>query len=270
MYSDLFPHFVGKVFARTLESKPLRHAVLAVSSAVVDGYLQRPSVRSIMHKQQAITSLQQSLATVDITEDVALAIFIMLSMDASTESNGVVPKSHLKGFSLVLEHLHLDWDDPFVWNRVSPVLILVWRMAIRMDSWIAMLQKTVPVLPPYPAEKNALHRTWVLNLAKDERSADWALASFALDNLNHRAFHWIWEGVAVRASAEYLTNPHMRDAYETLFQQRIAQLREEHANWLQQPSCSLAMQLELLAQDESSPVQCTNVPGLSCPHHSRF
>ena len=86
IYGDLFPNLMTEVFARTLQSKPLRHAVLAVSAALVDEYLQRPAVRALVHKQQAITSLQQSLGTGDITEEVAISIFILLSMDAFNSS----------------------------------------------------------------------------------------------------------------------------------------------------------------------------------------
>ena len=251
IYGDLFPNLMTEVFARTLQSKPLRHAVLAVSAALVDEYLQRPAVRALVHKQQAITSLQQSLGTGDITEEVAISIFILLSMDAFNSFD--IPQSHLRGFGLVLKELRLDWDDPLIWNKASPVLMLVWRMATRLDSGVALVQRALPVLPHCPAENIPLHRTWALTLAKDGRSADWALASFALDDINHCAIHWTLESAIVRATAEYINNAEIRDAYELLMQQRMERLCQEHANWLQQPVCMLAMQMELLAQSREVP-----------------
>lgn len=253
-YGDLFPNFVGSIFPRVLQSKPLLHSIMAVSSAVTDDYLHRPMIRALQHKQRAIISLQQSLASRDITEEIAISIFIILNMDAfDFSASAAVPQNHLRGLGLVLKELQLDWEDPEVWNRVSPALMLVWRIAIRLDTGVAVTHRTLPVLPTFPAETNALHRTWASRLAKDGRSADLAVASFALDNLAHRSIAWIMEGDVVRSSAEYVNDSDVREAYDTLFEQRMAVLRQEHADWLQQPVCMIGMQLELLAQSYDIP-----------------
>jgi Fungal specific transcription factor domain len=253
-YGDLFPNFVRSILPRTLQSKPLLHSIMAVSSALTDDYLKRPMIRALQHKQRAIISLQQGLASGDITEEIAISIFIFLNMDAfDFFASATVPQNHLRGFGLVLKELQLDWDDPEVWNRVSPALMLVWRIAIRLDTGVAVTHRTLPVLPTFPAATNALHRTWASRLANDGRSADLAVASFALDNLAHRSISWIMEGDVFRASAEYVNDAKVRDAYDTLFQQRVALLRQEHADWLQLPVCSLGMQSELLAQTHEIP-----------------
>jgi hypothetical protein len=177
----------------------------------------------------------------------------MIFMDCF--SGRTTPQTHLRGLYLVLKELHLDssTNSPLFWDKVSPVVLLIWRIALRLDTMIATIQQCLPVFPPFPAEYNALQRNWAVNLAKDGRSADWAIASFALDNFYQRAIRWAREAGEMYYSAEYSTNSEIRAAHEALTRQRIAILRQEHSEWLQQPACILAMQMENLAQQGEIP-----------------
>lgn len=253
LHTQFFPRAINEIFARTLNNRLLQRSVLAVSSMSVDESLRRPLVRALTHKQQAIALLQQSLSTGDITEEVAISIFLLLYMDCFRGKE--ISQGHLRGIYLVLKHMHIDLDDPFVWKNMSPVLMLIWRITISMDVTTSAVQRTVPVLPPFPTESNVLHKAWATSLSNDVRSVDLALALFAIDDLSHRANHWLRECEIVMASSEYINNPHTQNAYNVIIESRIASLREEHANWLQDPARALAMQMELNAQlqiDETS------------------
>lgn len=253
IYGDLFPKAINEIFARTLQSKPLRHIVLCMSSGFIDGYLQRPVTRSLTHKQEAFSSLQECLSSGEITEDVAIAICLMLFMDVF--SGKTIPQAHLRGLYLVLKELHIDSSNnsPLFWNKVSPILMLIWRLALKIDGMISTIQQDVPIFPPFPAEFNILQRQWALSLAKDGRSADWALASFALDNLYHRSLHWTWEGGIMRNSEGYLNDPRVRGEYEIMVRRRVAQLNAETTDWLKQPAVAFALQLENLKQQGEIP-----------------
>jgi hypothetical protein len=253
IYANFFPAAINEIFARTIQSKPLHHIVLSMSSAFIDRHLQRSTERELVHKQEALASLQQCLSSGEITEDVAIAICLMLFMDCF--SGKATPQAHLRGLYLVLKELHLDSsaNSPLFWDKVSPLVLLIWRIALRLDTMVATIQQCLPIFPPFPAEYNALQRKWAVNLAKDGRSADWAIASFALDNFYQRAVRWAREAGEMVYSAEYLTNPEIRTAHEALTKLRLATLRQEHADWLQQPACISAMQLEQLAQQGEIP-----------------
>ena len=246
IYAELFPCAIQEIFARTAMSKTLQRSVLAVSSMAVDGSLQRPLVRALTHKTTAINLLQKSLSTGDITEEVAISIFLMLYMDCF--QGKAVSQGHLRGFYLVLKHVFVNIDDPFTWKNISPVLMLIWRTAISIDSLTSSVQRTPPVLPAVPFSTNQYHVPWATSLSKDVRSVNLALALFALEDLFHRANHWLRDCEAVMSSPEFIENPQNQAAYNVVVEQRVQMLRQEHAKWAQLPACALAMQIEQDAQ----------------------
>lgn len=246
LLTELFPRSIHDVFARTAMSKTLQQAVLAVSAIAADSALQRPLVRALTHKQRAINLLQQSLSTGDITEEIAISIFLMLYMD--TFSKTAISQGHLKGLYLVLKHVHPDLEDPFVWKNISPVLMLIWRMAISIDSLTASLNRAMPVLPASPRDSSMLHMQWLSSLSKEVRNINLALASFALEDIFHRANHWLRECEVVTMSKEFIENPQMQATYNAIIEQRVTILREEHAKWIELPACALAVKMEQDAQ----------------------
>lgn len=256
-YTNLFPKAMDDIFARTTRSKPLRHAVLSLSAIFVDTYFRRPLIRALVHKQEAFISLQRCLSLQEIDEDVAIAVFLMLFMD--TFNGKEIAQGHLRGLLLVLKELNIDSSEAGVsnWDKASPVVLLVWRIALRLDAMIATIQDATPVFPPFPAEYNEMQRKWVAGLAIDGMRAECGIASFALDNLYQRACHWTREFDAMCNSPEYKNDPAAREAIETMIRTRISILRLEHAGWIEQPSCALALQMELLAQKGEIP---PNIP----------
>jgi hypothetical protein len=254
--NDLFPDFLRAVFPRILQSRPLLHTVIAVSSAVADTLVARPSERSILHKSQAIQSVQESLSPGKVDEDVALSIFILLSMDAFNPVNGkTISKAHLQGFSLVLKELGINTQSPLslISEKVSPELMLVWRLTLRLDSGISLVQRTPTILPHPSTYELSVQRNWIQCLARDGRSADIALATFSLDDFGHRAVDWIFEGIKVKTMSErYQTDEIFRKAYDALTEERMWELQKEHANWILQSPCQEMYQKELLLQQESA------------------
>ena len=248
----LFPKGTNEIFARTLTSAPLRHAVLAISSARVDTTLKRPLTRALIHKQDALKYLQQGLSTKQIDEDIAIAIFLMLFMDTFTGKD--IAQAHLRGLSLVLRELNVDSSktSPLYWDRISPIVLLIWRIAFRVDALLATLQDTSPNFPPFPSEYNLLQRNWALRLAKDRRSADWGVASFALDTMFQRANYLRWFA-NVHGTDENLYDAVSRARFEAIIQEKIVALCKEHAAWLEQPAISMAIQFEEMGRETDLP-----------------
>jgi len=250
-YFEVFPAASGEIFGRSTQNVPLQNAVLAISALVVDHTLRRPLTRALTFKEKAFRSLQQSLAIGKIDEDLAIAVFLMLVMDMF--SGRETAQAHLRGFHLVLKELGVDagGDRPLYWNSVSPVLMLLWRVALRFDGLIATIQDTVPVFPPFPAEYNTLNRKWASGTAIDGRSADWCIAAFALDNIYQRACHYLKPFTHLRNTM------HHDPEIDRIVGERLRELRKEHAAWIREPAVALAQQIELLAQQGEFP---DNVP----------
>jgi len=248
-YFEIFPGASGEIFGRSTQNVPLQNAILAISAMVVDHSLKRPLTRALSFKEKAFRSLQQSLAIRKIDEDLAIAVFMMLLMDIF--SGRETAQAHLRGFHLVLRELgvHVGGDGPLHWDKVSPVLMLLWRVAIRFDGMISTIQDTVPVFPTFPAELNSLNRKWAMGLATDGRSADWVLAAFALDNFYQRACHYLKPFRHLRNALE---NPYDPET-DRIVGKRLAELRREHAAWLRQPGVAMATNIELLAQQGEFP-----------------
>src|ERR1700738_4314002 len=53
-YADLLPGAVDEIFVRATQSDVLRHTTLALSSFSIDGFLNRPLTRALIHKQKAL------------------------------------------------------------------------------------------------------------------------------------------------------------------------------------------------------------------------
>jgi Fungal specific transcription factor domain len=253
IYTSLFPNAVNEIFARSTQSKPLKHAVLSISSLLADYVVNRPFTRALVHKQEAMASVQQCLSSGEITEDLAIAVFLLLLLDCFIGKEAA--RAHLQGLNSILKVLNLDTSNinPLSWNNISPVLLLIWRNAMRVDAMLATIREEVPIFPQFPAEFNSLQRSWAVTLAKDGRSADLGMASFALDNFYQRANHLLRKGIDIRNSDEYLDNPETREAYEALIRERVTLLRQEHAAWLEQPAIAFGVQLELMAQQGDVP-----------------
>lgn len=251
-YSELFPRAISEIFARTTRSKALRHAVLCLSSLFVDQYLNRGLTRTLLHKQKTFASLQECLSEDQIDEELAIAIFLVLLMDVF--QGKAVAHAHLQGLYLVLKRLHVDEsaDAPQYWSKVSPVLMLLWRIAIRLDSPVATIHDVLPVFPPLPASHNKHHRSWAVTLAKDGRCLDWAVAEFALDSCYQRANHYARQVGGLRASDEYFNDPIMRAATEGSYKERISELRQELREWYQQPAILYALHFESIAQQKGA------------------
>ena len=134
-FVDLFPSLVRDVFARSIDHPALRHSILTISTMLATGGqpLDVLPSRHYHHKQRALQMLQLALAgsPKDLTENDAIAIFLLLWMDHNSGSP-TTATHHLRGLYQVLQQVQNNVrESSGGFNGVSALLMLIWRSAYR-------------------------------------------------------------------------------------------------------------------------------------------
>lgn len=134
-FVDLFPSLVGDVFARSIDHPALRHSILSISTMLATGgqSLDLLPSRHYYHKQKALQLLQASLggSPKDLTENDAIAIFLLLWLDVNSGSS-MSATHHLRGLYQVLQQVQNNTKESTGgFAGVSALLMLIWRSAYR-------------------------------------------------------------------------------------------------------------------------------------------
>jgi hypothetical protein len=260
-YARLFPSVVDNIFARSVMHITLRHSVLSISSMVADYRLQRSMDR--FHNQY-ITSLhmiQNSIQEMDIDEGTTIAVFLVLWIDvvrAELRSS----RKHLRGLYLLLQELQKKYRPPEDTTQgmmvdksggvgVSPLIMQIWRIAIRLDFTTSLYLVQPPVFPLIPPEQQDLHVKWIAISTPDGDTAEWALAAFAMDNLMHRACHLATQARSLRNSPGYV--PEMEVQILAAANVLLAQIDEWHNRPIVQHAKRLEEEQFKCSTSDSSP-----------------
>ena len=261
-YTGLFPSIVTDVFARCVPHITLRHSVLSISSMIADYRLQRPMIRFQIQYITSLQKIQHAIQKLSLDEGTTIAVFLILWIDvvrAELRSS----RKHLRGLYLLLQalqrpHRHSQSGPGILADEsggvgVSPLIMQIWRISIRLDFTTSLYLVEPPVFPPIPTEEQDFHRQWILLSTPNVDAAEWALAAFALDNLMHRACHVAFRARKLRKSRNYTP------ADETEIQAATAELEKEYQEWHQRPIVQIAeaaeqeLQLASLNSSETSP-----------------
>jgi hypothetical protein len=147
-YVNIFTSTVSSLFSGSIHHPALRHSVLSISALIADNKSDRGNERALVHLQKSLKLIQASLSAVEVDEGVAISIFLLSYVNVTSGEHSSARK-HLRGLSMVLEQLQ---EDHMVRNggvlsphAVSPLTMLVWRMAVRMDFLIAITHGQRPV-----------------------------------------------------------------------------------------------------------------------------
>ena len=151
-YVNLFPSAPSNVFSASLQHPALRHSILSISALIADKKSDRGRVTALDHLQKSLKHLQTSLSAVEVDEGMAISIFLLAYFNVGSGEHATARK-HLHGLQLVLEQLkqnHLARNggvpSPYA---VSPLTMLIWRMAIRMDFIISIMYSQPPIFHVY-------------------------------------------------------------------------------------------------------------------------
>lgn len=142
-FVDLFPSIVRDLFARSIDHAALRHSILTISTLLATGGqpLDLLPSRHYYHKQKALQLLQASLggSPKDLTENDAIAIFLLLWLDANSGSS-MAATQHLRGLYQVLQQVQNNTrESTGGFGGVSALLMLIWRSAYRLASLCCQL-----------------------------------------------------------------------------------------------------------------------------------
>ena len=237
-YFEVFPNMVTDIFVRATSDQGLFHTVLSVSHLIADSRLHRSLMPAFHHQTQALALLQQSISATDITEALAISV-AMLAWLNMTRCNRPAMNQHLNGLYLIFQEIKAQCQ------LLSPLMMQIWRFSIRLDVIATTLFfPRDPLFDPVSANEDHLHRNWISVSTPTYHDTDWTLASFALDNLMHRATH-----VAMKAYELRRTNPELAQCQ---IESWTHTLLSEHSQWCSRPIIAESQRLERTANANMS------------------
>ena len=220
-YFEIFPSMVTDIMCRAATDRGLFHTVLSVSHLIVDSRLHRSLLPAFHHQTEALSLLQQQISATDITEALAISVAMLAWLNIS-RCNRPTLNQHLHGLYLIFREIQTQGQPQ------STLLKQIWRFSIRLDLLATTLFfPRTPLFHTVPINEENLHRKWVRLSTETDLDAEWILASFALDNLMHRATH-----VSMKAYELRKQDPEQSSIQISKW---IQALLLEHAQWCTRP-----------------------------------
>jgi hypothetical protein len=233
-YTDLFPMAITEIFSRGIQDSRVRHSVLGISAGVIDYRLKRSLDRFQIQYVTAIQQIQEAIQQLQIDEALAISVFLITWIDA-IRGNFQNARKHLTGLRLILEELHKQGIA-----LISPIVMQLWRCAIRLDWSSSFFLVFLPIFPIISASEE-LHRPWIAATASPG-ATEWVLAAFALDNLIHKAC----------TLAVHVRNIRKQKGDTQEVDQKVwsvvGHLKAESRQWRDRPAIQIAEMAEVSAQ----------------------
>jgi Fungal specific transcription factor domain len=246
-YANIFPTVVGDIFCRAIQDTCVRHSLLSIAAILADYRLHRPLDRFQVQYIASLQLIQSAIEKMSVDEELAIAVFLISWID-TVRGKFETARKHLNGLRLILQHIQPDCfapasriTDSSGSTRVSPLIMQVWRFAIRLDFSASFYTVQPPVFPPIPAAEE-LHRRWILMAASSHQTAEWALAAFGVDNLIHRACHF---AAQIREMRRASNSPEVEHQILPI----VSLLQAEIQAWRRRPIIERAELIEQSAQN---------------------
>jgi len=151
-YIVVFPTLFSDILCRGIQDASVRHSVLSIASFLADYRLNRSTGRFELN--YILQVIQRSIAEVRVDESLAIAVFLIAWIDAARGQYEVCRK-HLRGLSLILERVQPICQNPTASrDRISPLIMLIWRFATRMDCSVGFFAFHQPVFPMMPSAED--------------------------------------------------------------------------------------------------------------------
>jgi hypothetical protein len=190
--APVFPEFFPDLIKVSATTATLRHSLISLSAFVADQSAGKPMFRALLHHQETLHTVQESLSQPEIEEGTIYAVMMLAYFNIFT-GKFLSARRHIRGLSLLLQKYSEQGHQP------SPTMMLIWRCGVRMDYFLASVYPCKPIFPAPPPEQEDFHRAWIrLCVKKSGKGEEWALAQFALDNLQSRAAHLSWDASQIR------------------------------------------------------------------------
>ena len=192
-YAAIFPRFIPDLMQMGTSAPPLLHSLISIAAVITDTVQQRPQVRALIHHHITLRTLQDAITSMTgpHMDEAMIYAVMMLGYFNLFSARFLSARRHLRGLSLML-HSYLSS------GRVpSAMTMLIWRCAIRLDTYVSSVYPCRPIFPTPPEDQQDAHRIWI-RAAVRPLGEEWAMAQFALDNLQSRAAHLSWSAYESR------------------------------------------------------------------------
>jgi hypothetical protein len=233
-YTRLFPMAITDIFSRGMQDSRVRHSILSISAGVIDYRLQRSLDRFHIQYITAIQQIQEAIQQLQIDEALAISVFLITWID-TIRGKLQNARKHLTGLRIILEELHKKGVA-----LISPIVMQIWRIAIRLDCSASFFLVDTPIFPIISASEE-LYRPWVAATASPG-TVEWVLSAFALDNLIHKAYT-----LAVRIRSIRKQKGNTQEVDQKVWSV-VGQLKAESRQWRDRPAIQIAEMAEISAQ----------------------
>jgi hypothetical protein len=236
-FSELFPSACNDIWAMSVAHTPLTSSILAIASYLADRRAEIPPIHGLAYLEKALTRVQEAISVGIVDEGLIAAVFLLAFL-STLSGDYKSSRRHLQGMAQLLQFYHQrraccipPSTTPFHTNGY-PIIMLLWRMAIRMEYHVSFYNsgQGAPIFPNVNTSQENNHIEWVTQIIDKAipNGVNWALASFALDDLMNRAGH-----LSHKLSERRL------DSMDRAF--LIQELVEEHQSWKRRPVVSQAI-----------------------------
>jgi hypothetical protein len=253
-YIRLFPWASATLFSTCNHHLALRECVLSIAILLKDGETETSHTKSFGHLQRAMELLRNTISSFDVDEHVVTGSFLLAYCNL-LHNDFRSTRIHLQGMLSVFESLDPGnmIRDSFIPSpeHVTPLMILIWRIAIWMDIVSSIASGGDPILPRFMGlysicanislsnEEDGIQKAWVQAFAGRHNSphnVEWAEAWFRIDSLMHKGCHL---AVSVKRSRQY-----SEGESESQVSNLIKSIIKEHHGWLEKNIVSKALEIE--------------------------
>jgi len=144
-YVYLFPCTAATLFSSSNHHPALRHAVLAVAALISDP--EEAHTEALNHLTIVIQGLRNRLSSADAVEAETIICFLLAHFSIAV-GDPQSARKHLDGMGGLLKKIGSAeaFPNPTSTNKLT---VLIWRMAIRVDSISSIACGEAPILPRY-------------------------------------------------------------------------------------------------------------------------
>jgi hypothetical protein len=223
-FTELFSTAGSEIWAMSLTHAPLTQSILALSAGISQQSTGMPSATVYTYVEKALSRIQESLAMEAVDEGLIAAVFLLAFQSILTGDHKSA-RRHLQGMLQIFQIYQARGSCQTTRNAEHfPIVMLIYRMAIRMECYVSFYNsgQGPPVFPPLSQSMETTHTPWISEVIDKTipNNVEWALASFALDDLMNRAGHFYHQ---------------FADGNNETKVFHFQQLVEEHKSWTRRP-----------------------------------
>lgn len=196
-----------KLYLLSSTSPPLRHVVLAFLTYLNDDDRILQDAVCATHLRMAIPQIQSAITNLGINESHILAIPLLAYL-AFWRREYDTASSHLRGFYKILLHMQYIRQNKYgkahVSGNMPSIVLLMWRVAVRLDHYFTFLRPEEECLPPIGLAKGTSER-FVTDFI-DSSGAEWLeclVLEDELEDLRHLTTHYNCRASQLQESGSY-------------------------------------------------------------------